>query len=686
MIKRILCGLFLLLLLINSVKAHSADSVPVIRCVAVDPSGNVTLTWSIPNPADTVGTFFHYEIFAASSLPGPYPSVGTTTIFGWNSFSYINGNINSAPNPYYFYVVIDTIPTGNTPAYDTVESIKVNHTLTGNGIITLTWNAIRTPNLSSSTGWYRIYKEYPTGVWTLKDSTQGLTYQDTAIFCHQWLGYYVEIEDTNVNCFSISTRDSVLIQDNTPPAPVIIDSVSYDPATGFVNIGWEPDTSQDTQGYEIYEYFAGGILSPIQYIPGINNTIYSFLDTDSKLDSFIVVAKDSCGNLSSPSSIQTSIYLNKTTNACNDVITLNWNPYINWANGVSKYYIFVSINNGPFNLLDSVANNVTTYSDFNLAQFTTYCFYIMALEGGNNDITSRSNEVCITANLANVPQFGYIKTATVTNSSQVRLDLYTDITAQVLQYKFLRAVNPAGPFDTIVTIGPNFISQFSIDDNTADPNDTSYYYCFVVLDSCGNITFTSNIARTILLKTSSNPDMSNTLTWNDYSGFLGGVNSYLIYRSIDGILNPTPITTIPFGGTNVYRDYVNNFVSSQGNFCYYIEALEGPNNPYFFMDTSFSNSPCTAPDPLLFVPNAFTPDGRNPEFLPIAGFTDVHLYDFRIWSRWGDVIFESKDPKQGWDGTFKGKPAPEGVYFWVVELSGSGDAQIKRAGTVNLIR
>jgi gliding motility-associated-like protein len=143
---------------------------------------------------------------------------------------------------------------------------------------------------------------------------------------------------------------------------------------------------------------------------------------------------------------------------------------------------------------------------------------------------------------------------------------------------------------------------------------------------------------------------------------------------------------IPYGGANIYKDYVNNYVSSQGNFCYYIEALEGTGNPYLFMDTSFSNTACTSPDPLLFVPNAFTPDGRNPEFLPIAGFTDIHLYDFRIWSRWGDVIFESKEPKQGWDGTFKGKPAPEGVYFWVIELSGSGDAQIKKAGTVNLIR
>jgi gliding motility-associated-like protein len=87
-------------------------------------------------------------------------------------------------------------------------------------------------------------------------------------------------------------------------------------------------------------------------------------------------------------------------------------------------------------------------------------------------------------------------------------------------------------------------------------------------------------------------------------------------------------------------------------------------------------------------PSAFTPngDGFNETFSAIhsATFSVFHL---EIYSRWGQKVFESFDPDVGWDGTYKGRSAPEGVYTYV--FNGSymfRESRIERKGTLTLIR
>jgi gliding motility-associated-like protein len=65
-------------------------------------------------------------------------------------------------------------------------------------------------------------------------------------------------------------------------------------------------------------------------------------------------------------------------------------------------------------------------------------------------------------------------------------------------------------------------------------------------------------------------------------------------------------------------------------------------------------------------PNAFTPnnDGVNDDFkLLIVGFKKINY--FRVFGRYGELLFETEDIKKGWDGTYRGKPVPLGTYFWV---------------------
>jgi gliding motility-associated-like protein len=89
-------------------------------------------------------------------------------------------------------------------------------------------------------------------------------------------------------------------------------------------------------------------------------------------------------------------------------------------------------------------------------------------------------------------------------------------------------------------------------------------------------------------------------------------------------------------------------------------------------------------------PNVFTPnnDGLNDVFMPIFP-CPVIVSDFRIYDRWGKLVFETKDPLAGWDGKLNGKEAPSDVYGWTVEYEaergGSRQKYVQKGG-VTLLR
>jgi gliding motility-associated-like protein len=75
------------------------------------------------------------------------------------------------------------------------------------------------------------------------------------------------------------------------------------------------------------------------------------------------------------------------------------------------------------------------------------------------------------------------------------------------------------------------------------------------------------------------------------------------------------------------------------------------------------------PDFSIYIPNTFTPndDDKNEVFLPVL--RGEKLYTLQIFNRWGTKIFESKNPAQGWDGTFQGESCKQDVYTWRIRVS-----------------
>jgi len=90
------------------------------------------------------------------------------------------------------------------------------------------------------------------------------------------------------------------------------------------------------------------------------------------------------------------------------------------------------------------------------------------------------------------------------------------------------------------------------------------------------------------------------------------------------------------------------------------------------------------------IPNVFSPnsDGLNdyffPRDLPGNGLAAFHM---RIFNRWGQVIFETKNPAgRGWDGRFNGAEQPEGVYIYLIEAGFINGTEERHQGNLSLIR
>ena len=91
----------------------------------------------------------------------------------------------------------------------------------------------------------------------------------------------------------------------------------------------------------------------------------------------------------------------------------------------------------------------------------------------------------------------------------------------------------------------------------------------------------------------------------------------------------------------------------------------------------------------IYVPQAFSPngDGNNDRLYPIlVGISQLKY--FRIYNRWGNLLFETANaaPSQGWDGTFKGSLQPVETYTWIAEGIDVDGLTIKRGGNTLLIR
>ena len=89
----------------------------------------------------------------------------------------------------------------------------------------------------------------------------------------------------------------------------------------------------------------------------------------------------------------------------------------------------------------------------------------------------------------------------------------------------------------------------------------------------------------------------------------------------------------------------------------------------------------------IYVPSGFTPnlDGRNELLAPYyAGIKSLDF--FRVYNRWGEMVFATSDMSKGWDGKLRGVDQPSGTYVWMLRAMDYAGKIYQLKGTSTIIR
>jgi gliding motility-associated-like protein len=90
--------------------------------------------------------------------------------------------------------------------------------------------------------------------------------------------------------------------------------------------------------------------------------------------------------------------------------------------------------------------------------------------------------------------------------------------------------------------------------------------------------------------------------------------------------------------------------------------------------------------PAVDVPTGFSPNGDGTNDVLYVRGAAIETVNFKVFNRWGELVFETNDMKRGWDGNFKGKQQEMDSYAWVLDVMFIDESTVHRTGNVTLLR
>ncbi len=646
---------------------------PSIDCIQTAANGDLQINWT--PVIDVNNTFQSYKIYSLQD-----GLIATLNTIGSSNYTIPNPNM---AKDYYLSVLSGC--NGNYESFsDTVSNIYLSLSNPSDGTAVLSWNDPITPPYASMGSYYYIQREYPTGIWTTIDSVPyGVhNYKDTIDICQAFLNYRIELN--NVPCNFNSNIQGDDFEDMLTPDIPVISAVTIDTINSNLTLTWNQNNQPDTYGYVIYTFDANGFIYEIDTVWGISNTSYTYApDVSAGPLSYSVAAFDSCFTNIIPPTYQTSAkalvhttnFLSGQLSVCDHTVKLTWTGYQGW-NNLQNYEVYGYETGQGWQLLGTTTNNSF---NFIANPLTTYHFVVKAVT--SSAIGSFSNQISIQITAPIPPAYHYLQVATVANH-QILLRHHIEQTPGV-QAISLQKRSTTGVFEEIAQL-PNNTSPLVFIDTDVEVQKYSYTYRAQIIDSCNNLGPVSNWAKSILLQEKHDDvQMKAYLNWSSYLDFDGSINNYTLYRSINGVYSAVGVLN---DGHYQFEDDLSP-LDFDGKVCYVVDANESFNT-YGFAETSRSNEICIVFEPLIYVPNAFIPDGINYKFLPVLTYDDPSQFLMQIYDRWGQVIFETKDQYQGWDGYIQpfNQMAETGMYVYLISFTdGGGNEHIKR-GTVSLLK
>lgn len=469
--------------------------------------------------------------------------------------------------------------------------------------------------------------------------------------------------------------------DTDPPVPPVFYLLTVQPSTGYTALSWSGSSSHDVAGYVVYNYRNGEAFA----FDTIHNPLArSYINTgslsSSLIESYVVAAIDSSGNISPLSNVLNTIFVNAVTDTCQKTLNISWNKYLSSPKTVSGYTILISENNGPFTVAGQTSADINSFNINNFRADLNYCFEIKAdIETG---LVSYSNRQCLLTKMQRAPEWINADYATVNQDGKISLSFSYDPLSEIKKFSLERKRSSESVFTRISLIDSDN-GKITYTDLQANPSEMNEYRLAAV-NNCGNTVVFSNSACNIvtgLIRT----DNVLYLKWNSYRSWLGGITDYKVFLNTGTGYNLK--ASLQESDTVYAINYSDIMYDISGNdICFYVVASENL-NIHNISGESVSTPVCTVITEKVTVPNAFTPDGDNLNdlFRPVLSFTPAE-YRLIITDRQNNTLFESTDHHAGWDGTRSGNQIPPGVYLWYLKTKPPSGKIISKSGTITILK
>ena len=571
------------------------------------------------------------------------------------------------------------------------------------GEVDLTWNSpYALSGLSAGGDFYLEKLNEITAVWDtiaiIPDNPLGGSFTDNPGPCTSLHVYRVRQYATNGEDIHESNSTDLITGSGNNSVPTTT-HVDVDPASGLAVVHFDYEVTDETLGYIIYKCNATGGSSEVLQIGDPNATSATIPTSlaSTEPESYRVAAYDCINDDGTPNpnaagDCTSSIFTVATQVTCMDKAHVNWTEPIGMDGDVNTYSVEYSIFDDASGLWSSwmLVEELDTWSvnffhdGVNVDQ--TYRYRVVAESTTGN--IARSNSFEISFVYPDAPENPVLSRASVMTDGSVEIVIETDPAAtEIYSYQIERLF--AGDNSWVPILEPQLSSlgiPLTFVDTSAKTDEQSYSYRCIVTNECGAEVAISNLGKTILLQgwRSEDPEaFLNNLLWSQYEEFPLGVGSYEILRSSTRFETPEPLSSHPWN-QNFTEDYIGDLLDEPGDFCYTVVAIE--NDAPSGINGAKSNRVCLTEEPLIWIPDAFTPNGDdlndwypwNPGNTQMGFVSDSlpsgnPVFDMLILSRWGDTVFESNDVNTCWDGTLNGDPVPDGVYSAVIRiLDGSG--------------
>ncbi len=212
------------------------------------------------------------------------------------------------------------------------------------------------------------------------------------------------------------------------------------------------------------------------------------------------------------------------------------------------------------------------------------------------------------------------------------------------------------------------VSNPFIDQPTTIPSSTTNYSVYINENACGfdttiNMRITVNPTPTILTQ------KSNDINCNTPTAQLNATGAIkYTWSGPEGLDNPS------ISNPEAALDSTTTFI------------VTGANQFGCASSAEVTINVSKTGVPRFVVPNAFTPnnDGKNDCF-GIRRWGNAQIAQFAVYNRWGQIVFQTKDPSQCWDGTFNGRKQDAGGYVYVIKATTICGTVFKK-GIVTLVR